>query len=188
VARQIRCRDPRRYRCGRPLIPLTAESLDPATLRQTFGCFPSGVTAVCGLVDGLPVGMAASSFTSVSLDPPLVSVCVANSSSTWPLLRSAGRIGVSVLGAAQETVSRQLSSRAHDRFAGVAWEATPGGAVVLHGAPAVLECALHDELPAGDHQIVLLRVEALSADPDVDPLVFHGSRYWRLLSERAPDR
>jgi flavin reductase (DIM6/NTAB) family NADH-FMN oxidoreductase RutF len=168
------------------MTPHAGVTLDAAVLRQTFGCFPTGVTAVCGLVGGHPVGMAASSFTSVSLAPPLVSVCVANTSSTWPLLRSAARIGVSVLGAQHETASRQLSSRAHDRFSDLAWEATPHGAVVLQGGPAVMECSLYQEVPAGDHHIVVLRVEAVSADPDIAPLVFHGSRYWRLLSEQAP--
>jgi flavin reductase (DIM6/NTAB) family NADH-FMN oxidoreductase RutF len=168
------------------LTPLTADALDVTRLRQTFGCFPSGITAVCGLVDGTPVGMVASSFTSVSIDPPLVSVCVAKTSSTWPILRTAGRIGVSVLAADHEAVSRQLSSRAEDRFAGVQWDATPHGAVVLHGAPAVLECSLYEEVPAGDHHIILLRIESVSADPEIAPLVFHGSRYWHVLSERVP--
>jgi flavin reductase (DIM6/NTAB) family NADH-FMN oxidoreductase RutF len=164
---------------------VTAEVLDATKLRQTFGCFPSGVTAICGLVNGRPVGMAASSFTSVSLDPPLVSVCVANTSTTWPLLRTAPSIGVSVLGADHEKASRQLSSRAEDRFAGLAWEATPSGAVVLLGAPATLECVIEKEVPAGDHHIALLRIEAMAADPDIAPLVFHGSRYWQVIAERT---
>jgi flavin reductase (DIM6/NTAB) family NADH-FMN oxidoreductase RutF len=93
---------------------------------------------------------------------------------------------VSVLGADHEHVSRQLSSRRDDRFAGLRWDATPGGAVVVHGAPAVLECSVYEEVPAGDHHIILLRIEAVSANPEIAPLVFHGSRYWHVLSERAP--
>ncbi|WP_349263643.1 flavin reductase family protein, partial [Actinocrinis sp.] len=102
----------------------TEEALDPATLRRVFGAFPTGVTALAALVDGVPVGMAANSFTSVSLDPPLVSVCVATASATWPSLRRANRIGVSVLSHRQETASRQLAARGIDRFAGLPWYPT----------------------------------------------------------------
>ena len=154
--------------------------LDSETLRRTFGAFPSGVTALAGLVGGEPVGMAASSFTSVSLNPPLVSVCVANTSSTWPLLRRPARLGVSVLGHDQEAACRQLATRGVDRFADLAWTATDDGAVLLTGASAWLDCSIEREIPAGDHGIVLLNVHRLGADPGVAPLVFHGSQYRRL--------
>jgi flavin reductase (DIM6/NTAB) family NADH-FMN oxidoreductase RutF len=159
-----------------------ARRLDPATLRKAFGAFPSGVTALAGLVGGEPVGMAASSFTSVSLDPPLVSVCVANASATWPLLRRPARLGVSVLGHDQEEACRQLAARGVDRFAGLAWTATDAGAVLLSGASAWLDCSIEREIPAGDHGIVLLAVHRLGADPGMPPLVFHGSRYRRLAT------
>lgn len=161
------------------------EALDAAVLRQAFGCFPSGVTAVCAMVDGTPVGMAASSFTSVSMDPPLVSVCVASASSTWARLRQLPRIGVSVLGVDHGTACRQLAAREGDRFAGLSWEPTADGAVFLHGASALLDCALEDELPAGDHTIALLRIMALEVDLDVAPLVFHRSVFRQLLPEPA---
>src|SRR5689334_9351603 len=104
---------------------MTAEPIPhPAALRRVFGAFPTGVTALAALVDGQPVGLAASSFTSVSLDPPLVSVCLAHSSTTWPLLRRATRLGVSVLAAHQEHFGRQLSARGGDRFAGLTWRAS----------------------------------------------------------------
>lgn len=153
--------------------------LAPAELRRVFGAFPTGVTAVAGFVDGTPVGLAASSFTSVSLEPPMVSVCIAHSSSTWPVLRRATRLGVSVLGAHQEHLGRQLSGRG-DRFAGTTWRASHAGEIVLDGASAWLDCSIDREIPAGDHDIVLLRVHDLDADPDVSPLVFHGSRFSRL--------
>src|SRR3546814_7956938 len=70
------------------MIQMASGEVGPAQLRAAFGCFPSGITAVCALIDGKPVGMAASSFTSVSLDPPLVSVCIQNRSKTWRQLRS----------------------------------------------------------------------------------------------------
>ena len=156
------------------------EPLEPHALRRAFACFPSGVTAVCALVEGQPVGMAASSFTSVSLDPPLVSVCVSSESATWPLLRRPARIGVSVLGHDQEEACRQLAARGVDRFAGLDWTVTEDGAVLLAGASAWLDCSIEREIPAGDHEIVLLNVHRLGADHSVPPLVFHGSRYRRL--------
>lgn len=153
---------------------------EPVELRRVFSAFPTGVVAMAGLVDARPVGLAASSFVSVSLDPPLVSVCVAHTSTTWPVLRGAGRLGISVLGAHQEQAGRQLSARGVDRFAGLSWTATEEGAVLLRGASAWLECSVEKDVPAGDHDIVLLRVHALSADPQVPPLVFQGSAYRRL--------
>ncbi|WP_433221122.1 flavin reductase family protein [Dactylosporangium sp. CS-047395] len=154
--------------------------LHSADLRRVFGAFPSGVTAVAAIVDGVPVGLAASSFTSVSLDPPLVSICIAHSSNTWRALRLARRLGVSVLAADQEHLGRQFSARGVDRFAGVTWRATTEGEILLDGACAWLDCSIEREIPAGDHDIVLLRVHALDADRTVAPLVFHQSRFGRL--------
>jgi flavin reductase (DIM6/NTAB) family NADH-FMN oxidoreductase RutF len=165
------------------LTPIDAGAIDRRLLRTTFGCFPSGVTAVCGLAgDGTPVGMAVSSFTSVSLGPPLVSVCVANSSSTWPRLRTLGRLGVSILGEAHDLACRQLSAKEGDRFAGLALTSTSGSALFVAGSAASLECELVQEVPAGDHLIALLRIHALDSDASVTPLVFHGSRFRQLAS------
>ena len=156
--------------------------VDPATLRRVLAAFPTGVTALAALVDGVPVGMAANSFTSVSLDPPLVSVCVATTSETWPRLRRASRIGVSVLSHEQEAASRSLASRGIDRFAALSWHATEDGAILLDGASAWFDCSLDREIRAGDHEIVLLNVHGLGTDPQTPPLVFHGSRYRRLAA------
>jgi flavin reductase (DIM6/NTAB) family NADH-FMN oxidoreductase RutF len=158
----------------------SARILDPAELRRVYGAFPTGVTAIAALIDGQPVGIAASSFTSVSLDPPLVSVCVAHSSTTWPVLRDASRFGVSVLGADQERAGRQLSSRGGDRFADLQWRATTDGAVLLEGASAWLECSTEAQHRAGDHDIVVLRVHDVDADHAIKPLVFHASQFRRL--------
>lgn len=155
---------------------------DQAVLRRTYGCFPSGVTAICGLVNGEPRGLAASSFTSVSMDPPLVSVCVQDTSTTWPVLRGLQRVGVSVLAEGQADAGRALASRASDRFAELAWRTTGEGAVLMDGAVAVFDCSIEREVQAGDHDIVLLRIHALSAQPELAPLVFHGSRFRSLAS------
>ena len=153
---------------------------DPAELRRVFGTFPTGVTAVAAFAGGVPLGLAASSFTSVSLDPAFVSVCIAQSSRTWPRLREIPRLGISVLGAHQEGASRRLAAPGDDRFAALPWRVTNGGAVFVEGSSAWLECSVHQEVRVGDHTVVILRVHELDADPAVAPLVFHGSRYRQL--------
>jgi flavin reductase (DIM6/NTAB) family NADH-FMN oxidoreductase RutF len=153
---------------------------DDHELRRAFACFPSGVVAVCAQVDGRPRGIAASTFVPVSLDPPLVSFCVQHSSTTWPALRGADRIGVSLLATGQHATARALATRGHDRFRDI--ELRPGGgdAVFVAGAPAWLECTVHAEVPAGDHSVVLLRIHRLAARAHIEPLVFHGSRFRTL--------
>ncbi|MEY9890229.1 flavin reductase (DIM6/NTAB) family NADH-FMN oxidoreductase RutF [Catenulispora sp. MAP5-51] len=154
----------------------------PKELRRVYGAFPSGVTAVAALVDGVPVGLAASSFTSVSLAPALVSVCADNRSATWPLLRTLPRLGISVLGAHQEAACRRLSSKNGERFAELEYRTSADGAVFVEGASAWLDCSVESVLPAGDHDIIVFRVHDLDADADVPPLVFHGGTFGRLAA------
>lgn len=156
---------------------------DQALLRQAFGAFPSGVTAFCGLIDGVAEGMTASSFTSVSLDPPLVSVCVANTSTTWPKLAKLDRLGLSVLADEHAAIARSLASKKTcDRFSGVDWTSTDTGAVFVHGSTLWLECVPFKRIQAGDHEIVVLQIVALAVDPDVAPMVFHRSNFHCLTS------
>lgn len=156
---------------------MTASHTDQLDLRRVFGAYPTGVAALAAQVEGSPVGMAASSFTTVSLDPPLVSVGVAHSSTTWPVLSRSERIGISVLGSEQEWVSRQLAAKGVDRFAGVGHRRTEFGAVLLDGAAAWFEVTIDQQVRAGDHDIVVFRVHDLDVAEDVAPLVFHASTY-----------
>ncbi|MEB4211101.1 flavin reductase family protein [Mycobacterium sp. 94-17] len=162
------------------MIAFKSPAAEPDLLRRAFGCFPSGVTAVCAMVDDAPVGMAASSFTSVSLEPPLVSVCFQASSTTWQRLRERPRLGISVLAQGQDKICMSLAQKATERFADVAWDHASGGAVFILGATAWLECSLHGEIPAGDHAVALLEIQGLQANPKSAPLVFHGSQFRRL--------
>ncbi|OLT11374.1 flavin reductase [Actinomadura sp. CNU-125] len=164
------------------MVELEPVTGDPAQLKAAYGCFPSGVTALCALDGGEPAGMAASAFTCVSIDPGLVSVCLRNGSSTWPRLRRAGRLGVSVLAEHHNEACRALSAKTGDRFAGVGWSTGAAGAVYVQDAVAWLECSIAEELPAGDHTIALLAVHALRIDPARRPLIFHGSRFGRLVA------
>jgi flavin reductase (DIM6/NTAB) family NADH-FMN oxidoreductase RutF len=160
---------------------MTTEQIDSGALRRAFGAFPSGVVAVCGAVDGVPHGMAASSFVTVSLDPPLVAFCAQLTSTTWPRLEALPRIGVSVLGEAHDAVARQLASKVADRFASLPVHVTDDGAVFIDGCAAWLDCSVDELMPAGDHVIVLLRVHALSIYDGIRPLVFVGSDFRRLI-------
>jgi len=162
------------------MIPANDELFDQALLRQAFGCFPSGVTAFCGMIDGIPEGMAASSFTSVSIDPALVSVCVAKTSTTWPRLAELQHLGLSVLSSEHGMVARSLASKNGNRFASVDWTATESGAVFVHGATLWLDCTVYEIVAAGDHDIVLLQIEALAMYPHNAPMVFHRSGFHDL--------
>jgi len=159
--------------------------LSPRTLRTAFGAFPSGVAAVAALVDGQPQGLTASSFTSVSLDPPLVSVCMAHTSTTWPILAPLEHIGLSVLSVEQERLAAALAAKGRDRFVGAGWVASETGAVLLHGSALWLDCVVHRSVPAGDHDIVLFEICQLRVFPKAMPLVFHGSRFRHLALEMA---
>jgi flavin reductase (DIM6/NTAB) family NADH-FMN oxidoreductase RutF len=155
-------------------------TLDQRTLRDAFGAFPSGVVAVAASVKGQLTGIAASSFTSISIEPPLVSFSVATSSSTWPLLREAGHLGVSVLADHHDDICRQLAGPRELRFDGLPFHVTEGGAVLLNEAVATFDVTVHDEIEAGDHVIVLLRIHEVGAGDSEHPLVFHKSGFAKL--------
>src|SRR3954454_16314903 len=107
--------------------------LDGSRFRSVLGHFATGVVAITAIdpATGKPTGMAANSFTSVSLEPALVAFCVAHTSTTWPLLRTAGRLCVNILGEPQLEISDRLARRGGDKFAGTRWTRTPGGAPLI---------------------------------------------------------
>ncbi|MGO3147040.1 MAG: flavin reductase family protein [Leucobacter sp.] len=163
-------------------IDMPADMPVDLALRRAFSSFPTGVVAVCGTTsDGTRAGMAVNSFTSISLDPPLVAMSVARTSRTWPVLKDSESLGLSVLGSRQEQVSRNLAAREGDRFGGAAWAQGENGAIHLEDAALWLTCGVHSEIDAGDHIIVLLRVDGMHYFQDVEPLVFHQSRYRAIV-------
>ncbi|TXI63991.1 flavin reductase family protein [Mycolicibacterium mageritense] len=153
---------------------------DVSRLRRLYGRYPTGVAAVCALRDGQPVGIVATSFTPVSIDPALVSICVQHTSTTWQQLADGRHLGVSVLASRHEAACRQIAAKNVDRFAGVSWFATESDAVLLSDAVAHLDCEISTSISAGDHDVVLLEVKAAAADVDASPLVFHDSRFRTL--------
>lgn len=154
-------------------------------LRQTFSLFPSGVACIGAVVDGSQEAIVASSFTvGVSFDPPLVSFAVQNTSSTWPTIREAPFVGVSIMGSSHSDTCRQIASRDKARrFEGMEIELSSTGALFVPDSPVWLECSIYSEVPAGDHHIVLLEVQALGFNPELNPLVFHRSAFSRVHSD-----
>ena len=159
---------------------MSAAALNPSTLREAFGHFPSGVIAIAAEVDGTRVGLAASTFVPVSLDPPLVSFCVQNTSETWPKLKGVQSLGISVLGESHDAAARALAAKTGDRFAGLQTVSRDSGAVFIEGTSVWLESTIEQLVPAGDHTIVILRVSDITLHSDVAPIVFHRSTFRRL--------
>jgi flavin reductase (DIM6/NTAB) family NADH-FMN oxidoreductase RutF len=151
---------------------------DPAALRAAFGHFPTGVAALCAQGPDGPAGMVVSTFVPVSLEPPLIAVCLQSTSSTWPVLRGCERIGVSVLAAEHDAAAFSLSKRTGDRFAGVRHSTTDAGSVRIAGCSAWFDCEKYREVEAGDHVMALMRVVAHESDGGATaPLVVHRSRF-----------
>jgi len=161
--------------------PLTTnQDLDAARLREAFGVFPTGVVAVASEVEGQLIGLAASSFTSVSLEPALVSFSVANTSKTWPTLRQAAHLGVTILADHHGDVCRQLAGPVEHRFDDLVVTTTADGAVTLPDGLAMFDCTIYREVEAGDHTIVLLQLHAIEHADTSQPLVFHRSGFGRI--------
>lgn len=139
-----------------------------------MGCFPTGVTIVAAIgPDGEPRGLTVNSFTSVSLDPPLVLVCIDKGAASHEHLLEVGTFTISVLAAAQGDVAMRFASRPSEgRFDEVEWFAAPSGHPVIGGAAAWIDCALDEVVQAGDHSILLGRVTMCAAS-DEPALVFH---------------
>lgn len=153
-------------------------------LRHVMGHFATGVTIVTAFSDDGPVGMAANSFTSVSLDPPLVLLCPGRSSSTWPAIRAAGRFCINVMGNNHEEITRRFALKGIDRFADIGWVDRSTGPA-LESAMAWVECAIRDEHDAGDHTIVVADVLHADVADVVDPLVFWRGTYGTFSGART---
>ncbi len=154
---------------------------DARTLRDALGCFATGVTIITtNSEDGQPVGLTANSFTSVSLDPPLLLVCVAHTSSTAAALKEADHFAVNVLQIGQQMTSNRFAGKMEDRFANSDWALGETGVPILNGSLSTFECsrdALHE---GGDHFILVGRVIKASYEPRRDPLLYFRGKYRRL--------
>ena len=154
---------------------------DPRTLRDALGCFATGVTVVtCRDSGGAPVGLTANSFTSVSLDPPLLLVCIAKNASSAAALVGASHFAVNVLQTDQQPASIRFATRNEDRFGPNDWSAGEYGAPLLESSLGVFECAAHAVHDGGDHHLLIGRVMKARFDAALDPLLYFRGRFRRL--------
>ncbi len=162
-------------------LPEYRSGSDARTLRDAMGTFATGVTIITAHnKQGDPIGLTANSFTSVSLDPPLLLVCIANSAGSAEVLRNAKIFNVNVLQIGQQPTSNRFAGKGEDRFAHNDWEVGEYGAPVLHGSLCVFECERDALYEAGDHFILIGRVEKASFEPRRDPLLYFRGKYRRL--------
>ncbi len=160
----------------------TGVQVEPNILRAVLAQWASGVVVVTtARADGGRHGMTASSFTSVSLDPPLISICLASTSTTCRMIRASGVFAVNVLGHDHEAIGRRFASVAGsapaDRFSTGHWDTARTGAAVLTDAVAWLDCALTDCHTAGDHTIVVGSVQDAATPRPAAPLIYHDRNY-----------
>lgn len=158
---------------------------DPAALsdarhfRDVLGRFCTGVTVVTSMSNDEPVGMTCQSFSSVSLSPPLVLFCPAKTSRAWPLMQRAGFFCVNLLAEGQDDLSNTMASRGVDKFAGLSWAPSKTGAPLLDGVLGWVDCSIHAVHEAGDHYVVIGKVQDLGFGDAEEPLLFFQGKYGR---------
>ena len=154
--------------------------IDPTEMRHVLGHYASGVVIVTAASPAGPVGMTMQSFHALSLDPALVALFPAKSSTTWPLMAPVGRLCVNVLAMGQAGLASAFARRGENRFAGLDWQPDAAGAPMLAGAQAQISCRITQTYDGGDHHIVVAAVEALVADSMAEPLVFYRGAFRHL--------
>ena len=151
--------------------------MDAAQFRQLLGRFATGVAILTVTTpEGRPLGMTANSLSSVSLHPPLISVCVDHEAEMHNAILRVDQFVVNVLSSSQETLARRFADKHEDRFEGIGYHMTPDGLILLGGALAHIECQRHAEYPCGDHTIVVGRVIGGSTSKG-RPLLYYRGGY-----------
>ena len=166
-------------------VPGPTRIVDPRVMRDVLGHFASGVTVITADTPDGQIGFTCQSFSSLSLDPPLVAFAPARTSKTWVRLREIGRFCVNVLAEGQDDVSQNFARSGGDKFAGVPWTPSAHGAPVLDGIVAWIDGELWAEYDGGDHTIVVARVLDLGAHADRRPLLFHRGSHGLLHRSEA---
>lgn len=162
---------------------MALQIIDPVSFRRTLGHYASGITVVTGRINSAPVGFTCQSFHSVSKEPPLISICVMMSSTSWPKISATGHFCVNVLSSEQRHISDSFARSGTDKWAGIEWSSTGMGNPVIDDVLAWIDCELESEHVAGDHIIALGRVlETSGADAEVSrqPLLFYKGQYHQL--------
>jgi flavin reductase (DIM6/NTAB) family NADH-FMN oxidoreductase RutF len=165
-------------------MDLDATKIDAMELRRALGCFVTGVTVVTTVAaDGEPRGFTANSFSSVSLDPPLVLVCIAKRAGSYDIFRAARAFAINILQDGQRDVSATFASPRPDKFSGLACTTARSGSPILPDCAAWLDCELHQQVDAGDHVILIGRVVDLAHSPRT-PLGYYSGSYVGFGMER----
>jgi len=151
-------------------------AIDQARFREVLGHFATGVTIVTALEEGGPGGFTCQSFTSLSLDPALIAIAPAKSSTSWPKIAAAGAFCVNILESGQEALCRSFAVSGVDKFAGVGWSTSVSGAPVLDGALAFIDCHLEHIHDAGDHELVIGRCLDMGVGEGT-PLLYYRSGF-----------
>jgi 3-hydroxy-9,10-secoandrosta-1,3,5(10)-triene-9,17-dione monooxygenase reductase component len=161
---------------------MATADLEIRALRAALSKYASGVTIVAGLHDGEPVGFTCQSFYSVSMEPPLVSFCVMQNSTTYPRIRQTGRFSVNVLSYRQHGISNQFAQKGTDKWRGIEWSPTALGNPIIADTLMWLDCGIESEHQAGDHWIVIGRVRGMSPDHynEGTPLLYFKGQYRHL--------
>lgn len=161
--------------------------IDTKLFRHILGHYPTGVCVITAMQQGgVPAGMAVGSFTSVSLDPPLVGFFPDRSSTSWPKIEAMGRFFVNVLADDQEWLCRRFASKAEDKFQDVSYRLSNAGLPILNDVVAWIDCTLHAVHEAGDHFIVLGEVQAFAVERDARPLIFCQGGYGQFVPVPVP--
>lgn len=159
---------------------------EPRTLRNAFGAFMTGVTVVTAMdADGKPVGFTANSFTSVSIDPPLILVCLARSSRNFETLTNCRGFAVNILSEDQKDISNRFARPSEDRFADISWQPGPYGSPVIGDVAAWFDCAHFNVVDAGDHVILIGEVEAFESTELAGLGYARGGYFTPSLADRA---
>ncbi|WP_204250232.1 flavin reductase family protein [Mycolicibacterium goodii] len=171
----------------RKRIKQMAPTLEPAFFREVLGQYPTGVVVVTAMSpSGEPLGMTVGTFTSVSLDPPLVAFMPSKSSSSWRALQESGkRYCINVLSADQQRIGRDIAVRKSDKFTGIEWRPSRHGNPLIVGAVAHIDCDAETVHDAGDHYIVIARVSDLDIHNTEYPLVFFRGGYGSFTPQPA---
>jgi 3-hydroxy-9,10-secoandrosta-1,3,5(10)-triene-9,17-dione monooxygenase reductase component len=165
---------------GLPVAADPAPLLDTRSFRDALGRFATGVAFVTGAPHGRPAGLIVNSLASVSLEPPLILFCPSRNSHTWSRIRQTGSFGANILGRQHEPFANRATPAGADRFAGLEWEPGHCGVPLLTDAGACVECEIVAEHRAGDHWILVGRVNYLRISPTKDPLIFFGGGFTSL--------
>lgn len=151
--------------------------IEPRTFRTVLGCYPTGVALITSVLGDDLMGMVVGSFTSISLDPPLVGFYPAKGSQTWARIAETGRFCVNVLAADQVAISTRFAARGDNKFGDLTHGTSPGGLPVIEGVSAWIECSIVQVHEIGDHFLVVGAVEALGEGKKYSPLIFHRGGY-----------